>query len=197
MKSKVLLSTWDIKSVDDENRILEGIASTPTPDSYNDIVEVDGIEFSLPMPFLNQHNSREPIGNVIDAKKSGDKLVIRAQIAPDAVAPYIATAWAQIKAGLVRGLSIGFSSIEEAYNRETGGFHILRLRLWEISAVTIAANSDCSITAIKSADAPAREKMQARGLVGPVRLDVVRRSFSGVMKSHVPASQRKTGIVYL
>lgn len=198
MKNRVLLSTLEIKSVDEEKRILEGIASTPTPDSYNDVVSADGIEYTLPMPFLNQHRASEPIGNVIAAKQTKDGLQIKVQIAADSVAPYIGTAWSLIKAGLVRGLSIGFKALEESYDRERGGYNILRSKLYEVSAVTIPANGDCSITAIKSADAEVRRTINTAAPVRPVvRLHSKNYRNLGEAKSSVPADKRKKGVAYL
>ncbi len=153
MKTSRCYSLLEIKSVDDATHIIEGIASTPTPDRMQDVVELDGMSFTLPMPFLYQHNSRQPIGRVISAKKTGDGLAIKAQIAGDIGIPFITEAWQLIKAGLVPGLSIGFRAIEEAYNRETGGYHFIKTELYEISAVTIPANAECNIQTVKSADA--------------------------------------------
>lgn len=198
MKNRALLSTLEIKAVDDEKRILEGIASTPTPDSYNDVVSMDGIEYVLPMPFLNQHKASEPIGNVIAATQSKDGLHIKVQIAADSVAPYIATAWSLIKSGLVRGLSIGFRALEESYDRERGGYNILRSKLYEVSAVTIPANGDCSITTIKSIDAEVRRAIGTSDSGRPVvRLDAKHYRNLGESKSTVPVDQRKAGVVYL
>lgn len=160
-------SVLDIKSVDAEKRLIEGIASTPTPDRMNDVIELDGMEFALPLPFLYQHNSRQPIGHVIEARKTRDGLRIKAQIAGD-VAPFIGEAWALIKAGLIRGLSIGFRPIEEAFNKETGGFRFIKTELFEISAVTIPANAEASILTVKSADS------EALAALGQKRNGVVR-----------------------
>lgn len=145
-------SLLEIKSVDEERRTIEGIASTPTPDRMNDIVELDGISFKLPMPFLYQHNARQPIGKVISAKVTKAGLLIKAQLARPGVAAFIDEAWALVKEGLVPGLSIGFRAIEEAYNRETGGFHFIKTELFEISAVTIPANAEATIATVKSLD---------------------------------------------
>lgn len=157
---KRMHSLLEIKSVDQERRILTGIASTPTPDSYNDIVEVDGIEYSLPLPFLYQHNSRQPIGNVIAAKKTKDALEITVQIAKlddPTIAPFIEEAWALMtsKPPLIRGLSIGFRALEESWMQDMGGFRIIRSQLFEVSAVTIPANQEATILAVKSADSSA------------------------------------------
>lgn len=145
-------SVLNIKSVDEEKRIIEGIATTPTPDRVNDVVVPEGIEFSLPFPFLYQHNSSKPIGTVAAAKLSPDGMFIKVQIAAAGVAQFIDEAWALIKAGLVRGLSIGFRSLEESFDRELGGYRFLRTEIYEVSAVTIPANAEASITSIKSAD---------------------------------------------
>lgn len=163
-------STLEVKSFDDERRIIEGIASTPTPDRMEDIVVPEGIEYSLPLPFLYQHNSRQPIGKVIAAKTDSSAMTIVAQLAPLGTAGFIDEAWNLIKTGLVRGLSIGFRSLEETYDRITGGFKYIRTELFEISAVTIPANAEASITAIKSADAVALAAL-GHGRRAPVRLD--------------------------
>lgn len=146
-------SVIQIKSIDEEKRIIEGIATTPTPDHYNDIVEPMGMEFALPLPLLNQHNSREPVGTVIWAKATKEGIPMRAGFAAPGILEYVDRTWAQVKAGLVRGLSIGFKGIEEAFIQSTGGIHYLKSRWLELSVVTIPANMEATIVNIKSADA--------------------------------------------
>jgi HK97 family phage major capsid protein/HK97 family phage prohead protease len=145
-------STLEIKSVDEEKRIIEGLASTPTTDRMGDVVEPKGAQFKLPLPLLWQHRSGEPIGQVIWAKATDAGIQVRAQIAKDLL-PRIDEAWALIKSGLVRGLSIGFSPIESARIDGTFGMHFLSWEWLELSAVTIPANSEANIQSIKSADA--------------------------------------------
>jgi hypothetical protein len=41
-----------VKSVDEEQRTLTAIATTPTTDRMGDVVEPQGAEFDLPLPFL-------------------------------------------------------------------------------------------------------------------------------------------------
>jgi hypothetical protein len=72
-------STLTIKSVDEEQCIIEGVASTPTPDRDGDILDPKGVVFSLPMPFL--WPDKDPIGHVVAAKVATDRIHIRAQIA--------------------------------------------------------------------------------------------------------------------
>ncbi|MFM7011873.1 MAG: peptidase U35, partial [Betaproteobacteria bacterium] len=57
-------SVLTIKSYDDDERTIEGIATTPSPDRYGDIVEPDGAKFQLPIPLLWQHDSDKPVGHV-------------------------------------------------------------------------------------------------------------------------------------
>lgn len=175
-------SVVDFKSVDEELRTIEGIATTPTADRMGDIVETDGIQFKLPLPLLYQHDSKMPIGNVIEAKASKNGIRIKAQMAAAGIDAGIDRAWNLIKAGLVRGLSIGFRPLEDAFNKETGGFRILRSEWLELSAVTIPANAEASILSVKSADAATLAALGVkRGDV--VRLDSTLPGVSGQTKS--------------
>jgi HK97 family phage major capsid protein/HK97 family phage prohead protease len=149
-------SVLQVKAVDDEKRTIEGIATTATPDRMGDIIETNGVEFKLPLPLLYQHNSRQPIGTVISAKVGKDGITIKAQIAAPGIAGFIDEAWALIKSGLVRGLSIGFRSLEHAFmDDKSGGIRFVRTEWMELSAVTLPANAEATILTVKSADAVA------------------------------------------
>lgn len=133
-------------------RILEGVASTPTPDRMDDIVEPLGVKFQLPLPFLWQHNHEKPMGHVEFAKPTKDGIPFRARIAPEGVFGWIDEAWTMIKAGLVRGVSIGFRPLESADIDGTWGRRFLKWEWLELSAVTIPANAEATITAVKHYD---------------------------------------------
>lgn len=152
-------SLISIKAVDEEQRIIEGIATTPNADRTGDVVVPEGAEFSLPIPFLWQHDSSNPIGEVFEAKVSKKGITFKARIAKD-VTDEIEKCWKLIKAGLVKGISIGFRAldIEDIPNSWSV---IIKKWLWlELSAVTIAANGEATITKIKSLD---RELLAASG----------------------------------
>jgi HK97 family phage major capsid protein/HK97 family phage prohead protease len=170
MKVEKAYSVLDVKSVDVERRIIEGIATTPTPDRVGDVIEPEGIEFKLPLPLLYMHNSRLPIGNVVEARVSAKGIRVKAQIAAAGVASFIDEAWALIRNQLVRGLSIGFRSLEESFDKELNGYRFLRSEWLELSAVTIPANADATILTVKSADAEALAAM-GRARSDSVRLD--------------------------
>ena len=145
-------STFVVKGMDEENGIIEGIASTPTTDRMGDIVEPKGAQFKLPLPLLWQHQAGEPIGHVVEAKVTEAGIYIKAQIARN-VLPEIDRAWTLIKNGLVRGLSIGFKPLEAAEIKGTWGQRFVKWDWLELSAVTIPANADATIQTIKGIDA--------------------------------------------
>lgn len=150
-------SLLEIKSVDDEKRELTGIATTPSTDRMGDIVEPKGAEFDLPLPFLWQHDAHQPIGHVVKAKASKECIEVTVRLVktdvPGTLKDRLDEAWQSIKLGLVRGLSIGFQSLEQARIEGTYGVRFLKWMWLELSAVTIAANAEASITSIKSIDA--------------------------------------------
>jgi HK97 family phage major capsid protein/HK97 family phage prohead protease len=154
----------EIKAIDEEQRIITGIASTITPDRMDDIVEPKGAQFKLPIPFLWQHRHPEPIGHVIDAKVGNKEIEVTVQLAktdePGTLRDRLDEAWQSIKLKLVRGLSIGFSPIESVSIDGTWGYRYLKWDWLELSAVTIPANSEATIQTIKSFD---REQRAASG----------------------------------
>src|SRR5688572_18694281 len=123
-------------------------------------MEPMGAEFDLPQPFLWQHDQERPIGEVFEAKPQKDGIYIRARVSkvnePGRLKDRLDEAWQSIKLKLVRGLSIGFTSIEHAYLEDTRGIHFLKWAWLELSAVTIPANAEASIQTIKSIDTKQR-----------------------------------------
>jgi HK97 family phage prohead protease len=155
MKMIRAYSTLEIKGIDDDRRVIEGLASTPSVDRMGDIVEPKGAVFKLPMPFLWQHDSTQPIGQVMAATVTEAGIAITAQIAKG-VLPRIDEAWALIKSGLVRGLSIGFQPLEARPIKGTSGFRFDSWSWLELSAVTIPANEAATVLTVKQFDARTR-----------------------------------------
>jgi HK97 family phage prohead protease len=154
-------SSFVIKSVDEEHREIQGLATTPSTDRMGDVVMSEGAQFTLPLPFLWQHDSSQPVGHVIAAEptKAGIPVTVRMVRIddPGTLRDRLEEAWQSVKSGLVRGLSIGFAPIEFSYMEDTGGYRFSRWSWLELSAMTIPANSDASIAVIKRYDlTPAR-----------------------------------------
>lgn len=154
-------SILQIKSVDEDKRIVSGIATTPTVDRVGDIIDPLGVKFENPLSFLWQHRHDQPIGSVKFEKPTKDGIKFEAEIAktdePGTLKDRLDEAWQSIKIGLVRAVSIGFRPIEYAF-MDNGGIRYNETEVYELSAVTIPANSDALITTIKSIDAAARKE---------------------------------------
>lgn len=152
-------ATLQIKALDEVSRTFEGIATTPSTDRVGDIVEPLGAQFTLPLSFLYQHDHDQPIGEITEAKATKAGIKVKGHVktldGPPSLKERLDVAWAEMKAGLVRGLSIGFRPIEWELIDEKdpwGGIRFLKWAWYELSAVTIPANADASITSIKSID---------------------------------------------
>ncbi len=156
-------SLIEIKALDADERVIEGVASTPTPDRMGDIVEPMGAKFSVPMPLLWQHNSGEPVGHVEFAEANEDGINFRARFAqidePGELKNSVDKAWQAVKAKLVRAVSIGFSAIEMSF-LDNGGIRFMEWDWLELSLVTIPANSEATISTVRSID---RELRAASG----------------------------------
>lgn len=149
-------SLLEIKTVQDDRRIITGTATTPSPDRVGDIVEPLGVKFKNPLPLLWQHRSDHPVGTVRFDKPTKDGITFEAKIPkitePGPLKDRVDTAWGEVKAGLVRAVSIGFREIE--FSRlETGGLRFIETEVLELSLVTIPAQAEATIDSIKSIDA--------------------------------------------
>jgi len=197
-------STFEFKAAAPDNsgkRKFTGIASTPSVDSCGDIVEPRGMEITIPTPLLWQHNSMEPIGWVRAARVSDKGIEVDCEVAeisaedsPELKAQ-LDMRWAQLKSGLVRALSIGFMAKESARIDGTYGLRYIKSKLLELSTVTIPANSDCSLTAIKSADEAIRRAAFGAGRI--VRLDTVPAASGTSLPGDSGNRNHRKGVVYL
>lgn len=152
-------SILEVRQVDAEKMEMVGMATTPTPDRMGDVVEPMGLKFKNPLPLLLHHRSDHPVGLARFGKPTPDGVPFTARLASvsgdGALAKRIEEAWQSIKAGLIRGVSIGFRALEVSVMKD-GGLHFLRAEVLELSLVTIPANTDTSIEVIKSIDASLR-----------------------------------------
>ena len=156
MKLERAFTLLEVRSTDEEHRTVEGIATTPKPDSYDDIVEPLGAKYTIPMPLLWQHRSDSPVGHVEFAKPSAESIPFKARIfkidEPGKLKERLDEAWQSVKLGLIRAVSIGFKPLE--YSRlDSGGLRFLSWEWLELSLVTIPANSEATINVVRSIDA--------------------------------------------
>lgn len=149
-------SFLDVKAVNDESRVITGMATTPAVDRVGDVVEPLGVTFKNPLPLLWQHEHDKPIGLVEFGKPTAKGVPFTATLPKieeeGKLRDRIEEAWQSIKAGLVRAVSIGFRSIESENIAGTWGTRYIRSEVFELSAVTIPAQAEARIETIKSFD---------------------------------------------
>lgn len=152
-------SILTVKAFDDDAREITGIATTPEPDRYGDIVEPMGAKFADELPLLWQHQHDAPVGVVKFGKPTKSGIPFKASIAKiesvGKLKDMLDMAWDAVKAKLVRGVSIGFRALEYAY-MDTGGIRFIEIEIYELSLVTIPANASATIQTIKSMDTAMR-----------------------------------------
>lgn len=147
-------SLLTIKRVSEDERLIEGLATTPEPDRMGDVVEPKGAQFKLPLPLLMHHDSRQPVGHVTSAKVTADGIEVAARIIkfdePGRLKERLDEAWHTVKSGLINGLSIGFRAIERSYIEDTSSIRFTAWEWLELSIVSVPANSEASITTVRS-----------------------------------------------
>jgi HK97 family phage prohead protease len=143
-----------VKRVSEDDRVIEGVATSPEPDRMGDVVEPKGAQFKLPLPLLMHHDSRQPVGHVLSAKVTNGGIDVTARIIkfdePGTLKNRLDEAWHSVKSGLITGLSIGFRAIERSYIEDTSSIRFTAWEWLELSIVSVPANAEASITTVRS-----------------------------------------------
>lgn len=148
-----------IKSIDEERRIVRGIASTPSVDRQGDIVEPMGVQYKALPKLMLYHDHRLPVGSLTFAKATKKGVEFEAHI-PEVteegvVRDRVNEAWHSLKYNLISAVSIGFRVLEHEVMK-TGGWLIKSWEWLELSLVPVPAQPDAIITGIKSVDSEIR-----------------------------------------
>jgi hypothetical protein len=157
MKAYSLLT---VKSVDDEKRVIRGVATSPTVDRMGDIVEPDGAIIRGPINLHLYHSHQLPVGNVVFGTPKGGKTPFEATI-PDVheagtVRERVNEAWHSVKYRLLGEVIIGFRALEDGVELlKSGGLRFTKWEMLELSLVSVPANPDAVIQSFKSADSAA------------------------------------------
>ena len=150
-------SVLETKSIDDELRVIRGIATCPETDRVGDVVVSTGVTYKNPLPLLWQHQHDKPVGTVKFDMPTEAGVMFEATLPridePGTLKDRVDEAWQSIKAGLVTAVSIGFRPMADGMERiKGGGIKFLKTEVYELSLVTIPACSGAVIQAIKSID---------------------------------------------
>lgn len=150
-------SVLEVKDVsnEDEFYVIRGTATTPKPDRVNDIVDPMGATFAPEIPLLWQHQHDKPVGIAELGKptKKGIPFKARLPIIKEAgtLKDRIDEAIQSVKHRLVAAVSIGFRPLNDAIEQiANGGFHFLETEILELSLATIPAQTEATITSVKS-----------------------------------------------
>lgn len=145
----------EAKAFDTDKRTFSGWATTPSPDRVSDTINPLGAKFTNPLVLLHQHDHSAPIGTVTFGKPTAKGIEFTAEIPaidePGPLKDRVDTAWGEIRHGLVRAVSIGFRPLKYAY-MDDGGIDFQEIEIFELSSVSIPANAEAVITAVKSID---------------------------------------------
>ena len=146
-----------VKTIDDAG-VFEGYGSVfGVEDSYRDVVLPGAFSKSLASwrdkkampPLLWQHQHDKPIGVYEAMAEDEHGLFVRGRLLVQDVS-LAKEAWALLKAGAIKGLSIGYRPVLEEYNHESKVNNLKEIDLWETSLVTFPANEDAVVTSIKT-----------------------------------------------
>ncbi|MEN9903695.1 MAG: hypothetical protein RLZZ555_260 [Pseudomonadota bacterium] len=142
---------FKIKAVS-EDGLFSGYGSVfGVVDSYQEVVAAGAFKESLDsrMPsLLWQHRSGEPIGVYTSVKEDNIGLHVEGKLALKTARG--AEAYELLKMGAISGLSIGFITREDSYDRVTGVRTLKKVDLWEVSLVTFPANDAARVANVKS-----------------------------------------------
>jgi HK97 family phage prohead protease len=194
--------SFEIKSLDEDARMIEGWATTPDVDRMGDIVLPKGATYELPIPFLLDHDHSQVVGEVDHAEVTDKGIKFRAhikRIAEEGDAKALCDkAWSYIKNGLRKAVSIGFRPLDFDV-LPSGGLKFTSWEWYELSAVGIPAQARARITDTKSysigdqfvaedTEIPAAPEPAATGKsVRVVKLDTPARDRAFVIKKIHPA----------
>lgn len=121
-----------------------------TPDRIGDMIEPAAFrKAAFPLPMLFGHDQNDPVGIWTEAAESKGGLMVKGRLLVEDVARACEVR-ALVKAGAVRGLSIGFTT-KKAATRPGGGRTIKDLELLEVSLVAIPMHPGARVTSAKSA----------------------------------------------
>jgi HK97 family phage prohead protease len=152
MKREKKSFRFEIKEVDGSGAFI-GLASTyGNVDLGGDVVDRGAFtktiaERGAEIPILWQHDTKIPIG-LGTVEDSADGLVIKGQLDLDVEEG--ARAHSGMKKGYLKGLSIGYEVVKQAYANNAR--HLKELKLFEVSTVTFPMNEEAQVERVKAYD---------------------------------------------
>ena len=156
MATKTRDFAFELKSLQSDG-VFEGYGSVfGVKDSYDEIVAAGAFAESLAthksqgtLPaLLWQHRSGEPVGVYTGMHEDNIGLKVSGQLALKTVRG--SEAYELLKMKAISGLSIGFATREDSYDRVTGIRTLKKVDLYEVSLVTFPANDTARVQGVKN-----------------------------------------------
>jgi uncharacterized protein len=120
-------------------------------DSWGDIVEQGAFRKTLSensrFPLLNYHDPEQVIG---DFEAEEDKVGLRINASLELGVQKAKEKYLLLKRKVLKGLSIGFETIKEEWDKESEVRRLLEVKLWEGSIVTFPANELATVDDVKA-----------------------------------------------
>ncbi len=156
MNNKTLDFDFELKSLSDSGTFSGYGSVFGVKDSYNEIVAPGAFSESLAMQkslgrmpaMLWQHRSAEPLGVYTSMVEDNLGLKLEGQLALDTVRG--AEAHSLLKMKAISGLSIGYITRDDSFDKVTGVLTLKKLDLLEVSLVTFPANDAARVQGIKT-----------------------------------------------
>jgi len=149
--SKVIYKQGQISDIDENLGIVKGYGSVfGNKDSDNDIIEKGAYKRTIKnngsrVKYLYQHDITKPIGKMKELYEDEKGLVFFAEVPKTTFGNEVLEL---MKYGVIDENSVGIMPVKKDYD-ENGVRMIKEVKLYEISAVTIAANDEAKILEVK------------------------------------------------
>lgn len=158
MKREQKTFPFEVKAIEDTGEFSGYLSVFGNVDSWRDIVMPGAFAETLAEwhskgrlpPVLWQHRGGEPIGPFTKMQEDQKGLYVEGRLLVNEL-QRAKEAHALVKHKVVSGMSIGFETIGEEWDKENRVRKLTKVKLWEGSIVTFPANEQAQIEAVKSA----------------------------------------------
>lgn len=141
--------------IESADRIITGYATTSALDRSSDVVKAEGVQWESTVPTLFAHDHSKPVGKLLTADRVGEKWKVKVQLLPAGQSTVADETWAGVQFGAIPAFSIGFMPVEYSTN-DKGGITYSKVRVHELSLVSVPCNQEAVLTAVSTAKAAAK-----------------------------------------
>jgi HK97 family phage prohead protease len=150
-EAEVTYKQFELKALPDEERNAVIMASDESVDRSGDIIRSDGWileNFMKNGSVIYGHDKDKlPVAKPIEAKVADKQLMIKVKFADKGTSEWTDAVYSLVQQGILKGASVGFSSMEKEANKETGGRIFKKQELVELSLTPIPANANAMVVA--------------------------------------------------